>query len=643
MSVQSVDRPVAARATPAIDEPPRRFAPPLQPPRGDLRRPRPEASGGALPAEIAFLAGRGPPHALLRYVAALAGRQGVCADETLIAEGLMGEEDYYRALADRLGAPFAARGAALDRHWPGLVDEDFARLPKSARGPLWLAAPAGAAVARLIGAARAARGRPQFLITTRTALRAARRRQALPALAQAARYSAERVDPDLCARRAMTRPALVRTAFGAALCAAALFAPLAPISSAAGLGVAALFLCAVFVRLFAFAASFEKSEPRAAIEDPRLPAYTILIALYRESAVVPQLIDALNLLDYPRAKLDIKFILEADDAETAAALRRHPPYAPHEILVAPPGKPQTKPRALNLALPLARGALLCVFDAEDLPQSRQLRDAAALFARLPASVACLQASLVIDNGPQNLLTQLYALDYAALFDVFNKGLAAMGLPLFLGGTSNHFRVAALRAVGGWDAFNVTEDADLGLRLARAGYCVDTFASDTLEEAPARLSALFRQRIRWMKGWQQTALAHLRKPQRLFADLGPRRAVAALALFAANVAAPLLGPPLTVRLMWNAVRGDLLSPHSLGDVFFSTLWCFLALSGVAALLLPMLAGMARRRLFAFWPALMLLPVWLLFLSLAALFAAGELWPRPFYWDKTEHGVSPRGAK
>lgn len=143
--------------------------------------------------------------------------------------------------------------------------------------------------------------------------------------------------------------------------------------------------------------------------------------------------------DYPRAKLDVKFILEADDHETASALRAHPTRAPHEIVVAPAGAPRTKPRALNVAMPLARGSLIAVFDAEDFPEPRQLRRAAALFSRLPRRVACLQASLAIDNAAVNWMTALFALEYAALFDVYNKGLAAMGLPLFLGGTSNHFR------------------------------------------------------------------------------------------------------------------------------------------------------------------------------------------------------------
>jgi cellulose synthase/poly-beta-1,6-N-acetylglucosamine synthase-like glycosyltransferase len=189
--------------------------------------------------------------------------------------------------------------------------------------------------------------------------------------------------------------------------------------------------------------------------------------------VARQLSRAIDRLDYPRAKLDVKFVVERDDLQTVAALRACAPRTPHEIIVAPPGGPRTKPNALNVATPFAAGSLVAVYDAEDLPEPRQLRRAAAIFAASPPSLACLQASLVIDNSAAGLLTALYAIEYAALFEVHNRGQCAMGLPLFLGGTSNHFRMDALREVGFWDAYNVTEDADLGLRPARGGYRAST--------------------------------------------------------------------------------------------------------------------------------------------------------------------------
>jgi cellulose synthase/poly-beta-1,6-N-acetylglucosamine synthase-like glycosyltransferase len=140
-----------------------------------------------------------------------------------------------------------------------------------------------------------------------------------------------------------------------------------------------------------------------------------------------------------------------------------------EIIVAPRGPPQTKPRALNVALALARGAFTVIYDAEDLPGRRQLRTAAARFAVSGPEVACLQARLSIYDPGRNALTRLFAIEYAALFEVINPGLIALGHPILLGGTSNHFRTQVLQVGRGWDAWNVTEDADLSIRLARAGF------------------------------------------------------------------------------------------------------------------------------------------------------------------------------
>jgi cellulose synthase/poly-beta-1,6-N-acetylglucosamine synthase-like glycosyltransferase len=248
---------------------------------------------------------------------------------------------------------------------------------------------------------------------------------------------------------------------------------------------------------------------------------------------------------------------------------------------------------------------------------------------------------VIDNGDANWMAGMFALDYAALFDVCNKGLASLGLPFFLGGTSNHFRVEALRAVGCWDAYNVTEDADLGLRLARAGYRLRVFQSETFEEAPAAFGALVRQRTRWFKGWMQTALAHGRRPGRFFRELGVRGGLAVCATFVSGLLGPLLGPALTIRLIHDALFGALLAPRDGPEIAVSTLCCFLALAGPAALVWPLVLGASRRRATARPRALLFLPLWLAMLSIAAWRALFEWWARPFHWEKTEHGLTRRG--
>ena len=627
-------------------EPVRRRLVPSAQAAGQAAGERRERDAAGLPVEIGFLTRSGVPPEMLRYAAALARRQGVSADAALLDEGLLDAEFFYRALAERLGVDFldgdfaltsvSAAGAAAG------AQRGYARLADDPRGLTWLFAPRGEAIGRLMSASRAARGRALFAVTTPARFVAAARRASAADLARAAAHSAERVDRDLCARAPHNRRALAATTGGGALLLAALFGPFEAPSLAAALLLTAAFLASVFLRLFACAASYEKRDRAHWLADAALPDYTVVVALYKEAAVARQLARALDRLDYPRAKLDIKFVVECDDDETLDALRRSAPRAPHEFVVVPPGAPRTKPRALNVAAPFARGSLIAVYDAEDLPDPRQLRKAAGLFSRLPSRVACLQASLVIDNGGLNWMTALFALDYAALFDVYNRGLAAMGLPLFLGGTSNHFRLDALQAVGFWDAYNVTEDADLGLRLARAGFDVETFASQTFEEAPAAFPALVKQRTRWIKGWMQTALAHCRDPRRLVAELGARRAAAVVAMFAGGFVGPLLGPLLTGFFLWQAVCGPLLAPQTPLEIARSTLWCFLALAGAAALVWPMLVGAGRRWLWTYCRALPFLPLWLFMVSFAAWRALIELWRRPHHWEKTAHGLTRRGG-
>ena len=381
-----------------------------------------------------------------------------------------------------------------------------------------------------------------------------------------------------------------------------------------------------------------RRQPHRRCPDSELPIYTIIVALYREEAIVAHLLKALDQLDYPRAKLDTKLVVEADDLTTIAALRVARTRFPFEIVVAPPGTHRTKPRALNIALPFARGALTCVFDAEDEPSSTQLRQAAGLFARAPADLACLQARLVVDNHADNWLTRLYAIDYATLFEVVDPGFANLRLPVPLGGSSNHFRTAALHAVGGWDAWNVTEDADLGLRLARFGYEVATFDSETLEEAPAALPAFLRQRTRWLKGWMQTLFINARNPVRLGRELGRLRASCTLIGLGGAIIGALLWPLFCVSPLADAVYGPLLAPQSASEILHSRLWCFNAVYGAIALFGSIGLAMQRQNLRDLWPSLLLWPIYQGLITIAAWRAAVELWRNPYGWAKTEHGLA-----
>jgi hypothetical protein len=212
------------------------------------------------------------------------------------------------------------------------------------------------------------------------------------------------------------------------------------------------------------------------LRDEDLPVYTALVPLFGETSVLPQIIGSLKGLNYPAGKLDVKIIVEEGDGLTREMVRQLVPGTGFDIITVSPGKPQTKPPALNLALMFARGDLLTIYDAEDIPQPMQLRVAAQSFAAAPPEVACLHARLAYYNSNENWLTRQFAIEYASLFDLMLPLLARLGLPLPLGGTSNHFRHGALRAAAGWDAWNVTEDADLagdhgltGISLAQNGH------------------------------------------------------------------------------------------------------------------------------------------------------------------------------
>jgi cellulose synthase/poly-beta-1,6-N-acetylglucosamine synthase-like glycosyltransferase len=374
-----------------------------------------------------------------------------------------------------------------------------------------------------------------------------------------------------------------------------------------------------------------------------LPLYSIVIALYKETRVVKQLIQALDKINYPRAKLDIKLVIERDDHPTHKALRAQKLASHYEIIIAPAGWPKTKPRALNIALPLLRGKFAAIFDAEDEPEPNQLRRAAARFAQRSTNLACLQAKLAIDNVEDSWLTRLFAIEYSVLFDVLNKGTAELRLPLPLGGTSNHFRTETLRKIGGWDAWNMTEDADLGIRLARFGYAVDTFASTTQEEAPARLGPWLKQRRRWFKGWMQTAIVLTRDPVRVYRELGLRPSIALILTLSSLIVAPLAWPICAFLLTMSFLTQGLPQPKTWMKLFEVTLWTSVSIAGAGSSFWLILLGMKRRKLLNLWSSLPLLLPYHLLISLAAWTALYDLVFDPFHWHKTEHGFARTSKK
>jgi glycosyltransferase XagB len=374
----------------------------------------------------------------------------------------------------------------------------------------------------------------------------------------------------------------------------------------------------------------------AALRDADLPRYTILVPVYKEAGIVGLLMRNLAALDYPREKLEILLLLEEDDPETlAAALAAAPPDLVR-IVVVPHSMPKTKPRACNVGLAFARGEFVVIYDAEDRPDPDQLKKALIAFRKGGEDLVCVQAALNYFNARENLLTRMFTLEYSSWFDYTLAGLDKLRLPIPLGGTSNHFRTDLLRDLGGWDPFNVTEDADLGIRASARGHRVAVVNSTTYEEANMAVGNWIRQRSRWIKGYMQTVLVHTRHPVRLVRTVGLRQALGFGLLIGGTplmfLATPWLYALFLAELVWP---GALLPVLPEWVVLVST--ANLLFGNGVIIYLSLLAGF-KRRSYGLVPFALFSPVYWLLHSIASYKAAWQLVTKPFYWEKTQHGLS-----
>jgi cellulose synthase/poly-beta-1,6-N-acetylglucosamine synthase-like glycosyltransferase len=588
-----------------------------------------------IPIEIAFLEDYGLPRAALIHASETARRCGVTAEAALLGEGWISEERFYRTLADRLGAPYYTGEPAFSvgTNPQAAIAAGFVALTPDRSGIRAVVAPNQNALRLLLEGQAAGRPQPPIAICSRQRLSALIRARFGERIARAAAFDLRDSDASLSASSGLS-PAQIAAAFGLAAGTAELWL-IAPGLLHALISVVLwlMFTGWIWLRWTAVAAA-DTPAPCEPLSDAELPVYTIVAALYREAGVADKLIRALDAIDYPRAKLDIKLVVERRDAETLAAIAAQRLAARYDIIVAPPGEPSTKPRALNVALGAARGDHIVVFDAEDEPAPDQLRLAAARFAA-DAEVDCLQARLTVENAGDSWVSALFAIEYAALFDLVNPGLGALDLPIALGGTSNHFRTQSLRRVGGWDAWNVAEDADLGIRLARFGARVATLDSDTWEEAPNDVGNWFRQRVRWQKGWMQTLIVHSRRPIRFCRELGASRALSAALLIGGTVFGGLFGAPLLLDTVWRSLSGGLALAEPLtlaGDVIVY----LLLFSGLQAVVVPSYVAMRRRGMVGALRALVLTPAYYALICAATWVGLYELAVRPFHWGKTVHG-------
>ena len=443
-----------------------------------------------------------------------------------------------------------------------------------------------------------------------------------------------------------------------------------------GLGVVTgllsiVYLAAIVFRLLALVLGGRRGFRSEELVAPEggWPRYTVLVPLYREVDVARNILANLGKLDYPHDRLEVKFLLEADDPATLAALQAAgiPGYA--EVLIVPHAQPKTKPRACNHGLQRATGEYLVIFDAEDRPEPDQLKQAVLAFMATSAQTACLQAQLAYRNSKQNLLTRWFAMEYNVWFRRYLPGLAKLGVPLPLGGTSNHFRTSVLRQLGGWDPFNVTEDCDLGVRLHLGGYRTALLDSTTWEEATSVVGNWIRQRSRWLKGYFVTHVVWARRPLWLLFKLRPWGVWGFLltVLFVPVLAA--------INLVLWAYAGVYATLAAIDYAHGFTLWTILAERDYAAerLSWPMwfagpsedavlgpvsqilflasvvlfignfafilIAGLAGRRpgqRGVWWAALAMPGYWFL-ISIAACKGLWQVVVKPHYWEKTIHGL------
>lgn len=367
---------------------------------------------------------------------------------------------------------------------------------------------------------------------------------------------------------------------------------------------------------------------------PDLPIVSVIVALYRESDIAARLVRRLGGLDYPRDRLDIVLVTEADDHMTRKALAASDLPGWMRIIVVPGGRIKTKPRALNFAIDHCRGSIIGVYDAEDAPAPDQITRVVQRFHQRGPEVACLQGVLDFYNPTTNWLSRCFTLEYAAWFRILLPGLQRLGLPIPLGGTTLFFRRTALEALGGWDAHNVTEDADLGMRLYRHGYRTELIQSVTAEEANCRTVPWIKQRSRWLKGYMMTWATHMRDPALLWRQLGPWQFFGFQILFLCTLSQFLLAP-----VLWSFWLPWLSLPHPIANALPPAVTIgligILLLTEVVNLTLHLTGlHLSGHRFSRFW--VLIMHFYFPLGALASYKAGWEVVRKPFYWDKTAHG-------
>lgn len=377
------------------------------------------------------------------------------------------------------------------------------------------------------------------------------------------------------------------------------------------------------------------------VSDDRWPTYTIFCPLYKEWQVVPQFINSMNTLDYPADKLQIVLLLEEDDTETQEQVKKIDLPKTFTTIVVPHSSPKTKPKALNYGLKHATGEFIVVYDAEDAPDPLQLKKAVLAFDRAPKNTICIQAKLNFYNPHQNVLTRVFTAEYSLWFDLVLTGLQSISAPIPLGGTSNHFKKESLHVLRGWDSFNVTEDCDLGIRLVKQGYRTAVIDSVTYEEANSDLKNWFNQRTRWIKGYMQSYLVHMRRPKEFTKNWRKREIhlVTFQLIVGGKVLSMFINP-----FMWIITISYFVFRSQVGGFIESFYPAPILYMGLFSLIIGnflymyyYMIGCYKRGHDEIIKYVFLVPFYWLAMSMAAWRAVYEMFVKPHHWSKTKHGL------
>ncbi|MBU0478537.1 glycosyltransferase [bacterium] len=372
-----------------------------------------------------------------------------------------------------------------------------------------------------------------------------------------------------------------------------------------------------------------------ALPDEKLPVYTILVPLYKETELLKQITTSINKLDYPKDKLDVKLLLEEDDRETIEFTQKLSLDSHFKRVIVPHSIPKTKPKACNLGLSEAQGEFLVIYDAEDVPESDQLKKAILAFRKVPDEVICLQAKLNFYNQRQNWLTRWFTTEYSMWFDLYLPGLGDFDAPIPLGGTSNHFKTDKLKELCGWDPYNVAEDCDLGIRLHKRGYRTQMLDSTTWEEACSNLKYWIRQRSRWVKGYIQTYLVNNRHPVSLLKKLGIKNYLNFHMIVGGMFFCFLMNPFYwLLTLLWFLTRWQELAIFFPPAVFLLGALCLFV--GNFVFIYTCAIGAYKRGYYDLVKYALIIPPYWALISIGAWKGFIQLITRPFYWEKTRHG-------